>query len=126
MTAAEERATEQDLGGAAEARGEQALAFWEAGVLPKTDIPSWLMPHLAEGGTDTCGVRSPEDDPWFCTRPLGHSGRHIASGAVRLYAAWPGTHAPVEADLTDPEPAPDLARLVEAAGIVEQLRAGAR
>ncbi len=37
-----------------------------------------------------------------CTRPPGHSGRHLAySTGTRVIAAWPGRHAPIVADLYD-------------------------
>lgn len=181
MTAAE-LATAMATQGASEHCAEGEGGWWEHGGLPGLDVPDWLRPHL--GGGDECPSETPEDDPWYCSRKLGHPGRHIAVGAG-VAAAWPGTHEPTLADLDDPKPAaeqtptltlpagwervdkkdgtlsycvrsderlPDIyadaeddgvewdgsggattedartfaARLVEAAGIVEQLRAGAR
>jgi hypothetical protein len=70
--------------------------FWQRdGTIP---IPEWLGVATGAG----CDATSPEEEPWFCTRPSGHPGRHVATGGASLYAAWPGTHAPTPADLGYP------------------------
>jgi len=99
MTAAE-RPTEQALEGAAEVRD-----VWRA-PKPHPVKPEWL---LAEADDRTVCDQYEPGGSLSCTRSAGHPGRHIATGITILLAAWPGTHAPVEADLTDPQPAPDLA-----------------
>jgi hypothetical protein len=71
--------------------------FWQRdGTIP---IPEWLK---VATDAECCDATSPEEDPWFCTRPPGHPGRHVATGGALLFAAWPGTHAVVRADLKDP------------------------
>lgn len=60
----------------------------------------------------SCPARLPgraRPDP--CARHAGHRGRHVALGLDIIRAAWPGTHAPVPADLGEPtteSTAPDL------------------
>jgi len=75
--------------------------FWQVrgGTAP---IPEWLEAETVAW----CGATSPEEDPWFCTRPPGHPGRHVATGGDLLFAAWPGTHLLTPADLEGPDGEP--------------------
>ena len=63
---------------------------------------SLTWPSPLNGGT-LCGMEGPTVDT-ECSRELGPSGRHMAA-ALRghIVSAWPGTHPPVKADLTEPE-----------------------
>lgn len=45
-----------------------------------------------------CTAKHGTAAPFYCTRPDGHKGRHIAIG-MDVVAAWPGNHAPTADDL---------------------------
>jgi hypothetical protein len=48
------------------------------------DIPA--TPMFGLFGHVNCGAVSPDD--LVCTRPVGHGGRHAASGTSRTMAVW--------------------------------------
>ena len=61
--------------------------------IPESDVPD-----------PTCHQRNEVGEFW-CTRPPGHPGRHMASiGEDLVVAAWPGDHEPTVADLGEGAP----------------------
>jgi hypothetical protein len=94
VTAAE-RATATAEQGAAEHRAETDLWLLPEGI----PTPDWMRAEMPTGEEDLCPAFAPGTG-LRCLRRDGHPGRHIATGVTLIYAAWPGTHEPVEADLT--------------------------
>lgn len=62
-----------------------------------------------------CEARSEtqaDNSTYYCTRPAGHSGQHVAADAHKVVARWPAPDAP---EVADPAHAPDCA-IAEAGG----------
>jgi hypothetical protein len=75
-------------------------------------VSAWFAPRTQAGvPVVLAGDFIPDDDfhgcgkgqrGYYCTRPRGHAGRHLADiGNNQVVAAWPGDHAPTGTDLTD-------------------------
>lgn len=77
--------------------------MWEnLDVIESPDVYAAVMAER-ESGT-CCNETSPQISGYACSRGALHRGRHIATGAGLVCAAWPGKHAPSLADLGDPAP----------------------
>jgi len=75
-----------------------AWTWRDAGEAPR--MPDWVRDDQ-DARNRACGRLCPGEH-LGCTRPPGHPGRHIATGVLDMFAAWPGVHVPVQADLGSP------------------------
>jgi hypothetical protein len=77
---------------------------WDHPRLPAA-VRAWPQEWLSEREylERVCAVLAPDGES-ACSRDCGHPGRHMHAGGwpnPGVTVAWPGTHAPVRADLEE-------------------------